>query len=132
MSYEQQLVNESRERKTRFGLIHSPVVKRNPFRIGEESFPGPKVNCEAILKAVCRMTMVRKHDILGPWRSKHIVDARWVSAYLMRTYTSASFPSIGRRLGGRDHSGIIHAYKSVKADPTKYQNTINKVMNTLC
>lgn len=42
-------------------------------------------------------------------RNKNIVNARHMYAYLARKYTSHSFPQIGKTLGGRDHSTIIHA-----------------------
>jgi chromosomal replication initiator protein len=35
--------------------------------------------------------------------------------YLCRRYTQASFPTIGDRFGGRDHSTVIHAARVIEA-----------------
>ena len=47
---------------------------------------------------------------------------RQVAMYLCRRYTDASYPTIGERFGGRDHSTAIHAAQVVeqriKDDPT--------------
>jgi chromosomal replication initiator protein len=36
--------------------------------------------------------------------------------YILREDFSISFPSIGEKLGGRDHTTVIHSYEKVKED----------------
>ncbi len=54
--------------------------------------------------------------------------------YLCRRYTHASFPTIGDRFGGRDHSTVIHAAQVVgeriKQDPT-FRATIERLERML-
>lgn len=47
-------------------------------------------------------------ELSGPDRSRHTVHARQVAAYLLRK-GGLSFPAIGRALGGRDHTTVMHA-----------------------
>jgi chromosomal replication initiator protein len=54
--------------------------------------------------------------------------------YLCRKHTEFSFPAIGDKFGGRDHSTVIHASKTIerriKEDP-HMQNTIEKLERSL-
>src|SRR5262245_47675833 len=61
--------------------------------------------------------------------SRMISYPRQVAMYLCRKYTETSFPAIGDKFGGRDHSTVIHASKTIekkiKEDPYM-QTTIEK------
>jgi chromosomal replication initiator protein len=54
--------------------------------------------------------------------------------YLSRKHTATSFPAIGSKFGGRDHSTVIHAAKTIerklKEDP-QMQSTIEKLEKNL-
>jgi chromosomal replication initiator protein len=54
--------------------------------------------------------------------------------YLCRKHTENSFPAIGDKFGGRDHSTVIHASKTIEQrikDDPHMQNTIEKLERTL-
>jgi len=68
---------------------------------------------EAIQAAVCDHYQIRLGDILSQKRTRDIVMPRQVGMYLARKLTSASFPAIGERFGGRDHSTVIHAHDTI-------------------
>ena len=42
--------------------------------------------------------------------------------YLLREDTKASFPDIGSRLGGKDHSTVIHAYRKIVEEVENNEN----------
>jgi chromosomal replication initiator protein len=48
-------------------------------------------------------------------QSKDIVAARQMAMYLAREETNASLPQIGRALGGRDHTTVLHGYQKIRA-----------------
>jgi len=39
---------------------------------------------------------------------------RQICMYLCRTLTKASFPEIGSKFGGKDHSTVIHAFRQIE------------------
>jgi chromosomal replication initiator protein len=80
------------------------------------------ITIESIQKAVCEFFSVRPADLRSKRRTRAVAVPRQVAMYLCRRYTDASFPTIGERFGGRDHSTAIHAVQVVeqriKDDPT--------------
>src|SRR3546814_7947784 len=48
-------------------------------------------------------------------RVRAIARPRQVAMYLAKELTPRSYPEIGRRFGGRDHSTVIHAVRTVEA-----------------
>ena len=47
-------------------------------------------------------------------RSRDIARPRQVAMYLAKNLTSLSYPEIGRQFGGRDHTTVMHAVKTVE------------------
>jgi chromosomal replication initiator protein len=64
-----------------------------------------------ILSEVSQKRGIPVADIVGPWRRQDLVEARHEAAYRMRTETMMSFPLIGRAIGGRDHTTVLHGYR---------------------
>lgn len=55
-------------------------------------------------------------NILGHSRTKNMVEPRHIAIWLARQLIPlASLPEIGRRLGGRDHTTILHACRKISA-----------------
>jgi hypothetical protein len=50
-------------------------------------------------------------DLKGERRTQELVRKRQLTMWMMRRFCGASFPTIGRRLGGRDHTTALHACK---------------------
>ncbi len=72
------------------------------------------VTIESIQKLVCEFFHVRPNELRSRKRTRSVVLPRQVAMYLCRHYTEASFPVIGDRFGGRDHSTVIHAARVVE------------------
>src|SRR5579862_1344619 len=72
------------------------------------------ITIESIQKAVCEYYRIRPNDLRSKKRARTVVQPRQVAMYLCRRYTDASFPVIGDRFGGRDHSTVIHAAQVVE------------------
>jgi chromosomal replication initiator protein len=66
---------------------------------------------EIIIRTVSAFTGISVRDIRSDRRQAPIVRARFIAVHLCREFTSASLPVIGRMLGGRDHTTIIHALR---------------------
>ncbi|HEX5441864.1 MAG TPA: helix-turn-helix domain-containing protein, partial [Ktedonobacterales bacterium] len=61
-----------------------------------------------VLAAVARHFAVTVDDLRGKSRNHQIAWARQVAMHLLREETDASLFAIGRQLGGRDHTTIMH------------------------
>jgi len=53
-------------------------------------------------------------ELVARTRRREVVFARQVAMYLCRDILSASYPSIARAFGGKDHSTVIHAYEKIR------------------
>ncbi|NVB37882.1 chromosomal replication initiator protein DnaA [Pseudenhygromyxa sp. WMMC2535] len=70
---------------------------------------------DTIQKAVAGFYSVRISDLKGKRRHRGISRPRMIAMYLCRQLTKASFPEIGMRFGGKDHSTVINACKRIEA-----------------
>jgi chromosomal replication initiator protein len=72
-----------------------------------------RLTCDGILKATAQHFDVKIPDLKSSKRARAIALPRQIAMYLCRKLTSASYPEIGRALGGRDHTTAINAFKRV-------------------
>jgi len=92
------------------------------------------ITIEEIQKVVAVNFNVKVADLKSPKRLKILVLPRQIAMYLARQLTSCSYPEIGERFGGKDHSTIIHAIKKMEKQMEQdYQlrSTINSIKNSL-
>ena len=92
--------------------------------------PGDKkeVTPEFIIEVVADHFNLTPLDIVSQRRNKEIVYPRQIAMYLCRNMTDTGLQNIGKSLGGRDHTTILHGIDKITADlegnPT-LQNTID-------
>ncbi len=101
-----QLTNTKPTLESAKGLLSSIV--RSPKRSA--------ITSKQILLAVSEYFDVSKEDIIGSSRKKQLVVPRQIAMYIMREEISASYPSIGSDIGGRDHTTAMHAYNKIKKE----------------
>ncbi|MFC1617978.1 chromosomal replication initiator protein DnaA [Patescibacteria group bacterium] len=77
------------------------------------------VSLKQIVETVTNFYDLDDSDLRGTSRKKEIVNPRQVAMFLMREEISASFPSIGGELGGRDHTTAMHACDKIKGEVDK-------------
>ena len=53
-------------------------------------------------------------ELRGRSRQRHLVEARQVAMYALREGTDLSLPAIGRALGGRDHTTVMHGLERIR------------------
>jgi chromosomal replication initiator protein len=85
------------------------VLKRILKRIEKE-----EVTIEEIIKTIAAKLNVKVSDIKSQKKNKNLVFARQMAMYLARKLTALSFPDIGEKIGGRDHSTVIYANNKMK------------------
>lgn len=67
-----------------------------------------------IQQAVAARFHLRVADLRGVRRYPAVSGPRAIGMYLARTLLGLSFPEIGLRFGGKDHSSVMHACKRVR------------------
>jgi chromosomal replication initiator protein len=72
-----------------------------------------KIDTAEIVSAVCKYFSITKEEILSGKRKKELVLPRQIAIYLIREQTTKSLPEIGKIMGGKDHTTIMHAEKKI-------------------
>jgi chromosomal replication initiator protein len=90
----------------------------------------PKIKHEltpdAILKLVALQFNVRTTDLKSDKRVRKLSFPRQICMYLLRKHLLMSFPEIGRFMGGKDHTTVLHGVSKIaeaqKNDPEVLNN----------
>jgi len=77
------------------------------------SSPKKMTNYKNILKAVAEFYDIKPSDLINRSRKKELVYPRQISMYLIREELNGSYPFIGEKLGGRDHTTVMYAYQKI-------------------
>jgi chromosomal replication initiator protein len=85
---------------------------------------------ESIQREVAAYFDVKLHDLKGPKRHRAIAHPRMVAMFLARKLTNMSFPEIGSRFGGKDHSTVISAVRKIERLCTE-DPTVRSVVGTI-
>lgn len=67
-----------------------------------------------IVREVCEQFGLSKDALLSKSKSNSIVRPRWVVMYLAKTLLKRSYPDIGERLGGKDHTTVLHGVREME------------------
>ncbi|MDI6602494.1 MAG: chromosomal replication initiator protein DnaA [Patescibacteria group bacterium] len=94
------------------------------------STPSKVVSIKKIIQAVVEFYDLKEKEILSSSRKKEIVKPRQIAMYLLREELKSSFPFIGRRFGGKDHTTAIHAYKKIIKELEK-NNQLEEELNLI-
>jgi chromosomal replication initiator protein len=78
--------------------------------------PKKNVSVKDVVKIVSDFYNIDEASIYNKTRRKEVVKPRQVAMYLLREDFNISFPSIGDKMGGRDHTTVIHSYEKIKVD----------------
>lgn len=66
-----------------------------------------------IVKTVAEFYNQSQNDLCSGRRAARYIRPRHIAMALAKRLTSASYPQIGRALGGRDHTTIIHGVRKI-------------------
>jgi len=92
----------------------------------------PSIN--RVQEVVARRWGVTPEGLQSKARTKRLTVPRQIAMYLARKLTSASFPDIGEKIGGRDHSTVIYANNKIKKNlesNPKLKQVIEEIEETL-
>ena len=73
-----------------------------------------EITVEMIQKHVADHFRIKVSELKSDKRIKTLVVPRQIAIYICRELTKASYPEIGEKFGGKDHSTIIHSVKKIE------------------
>ncbi|ACM18379.1 chromosomal replication initiator protein DnaA [Geotalea daltonii FRC-32] len=92
------------------------------------------ITVEMIQKHVADHFKIKVSELKSDKRLKTFVIPRQIAIYISRELTKASYPEIGERFGGKDHSTIIHSVKKIEKqmeNDLEIKNTVEKMKKEL-
>jgi len=109
------------------GIINSIVVQTelkkrelnfNEIRdlIKNNTKPKKTLSYKEVIKIISDFYKINEESIYEKTRKKEIIKPRQIIMYILREDFSISYPSIGEKLGGRDHTTVIHSCEKIKND----------------
>ncbi|GAB4061291.1 chromosomal replication initiator protein DnaA [Uliginosibacterium sediminicola] len=72
-----------------------------------------QLTIEVIQKTVADYYKLKLAELLSPKRTRNIARPRQIAMYLAKELTPASLPAIGEGFGGRDHTTVLHACRTI-------------------
>jgi len=88
------------------------------------------LSIEDIMKVIAGKLNIKVSDIKSHNKNKNLVLARQIAMYLSRKHTNYSFPDIGQKIGGRDHSTVIYANNKI-ANTIKTDDKLKKLVKEI-
>lgn len=78
--------------------------------------PKKNVSVKDVVKIISDFYSIDENSVYEKTRRKEIVRARQMVMYILREDFNVSYPLIGQKLGGKDHTTVIHSFSKVKND----------------
>ena len=107
-------------------IIARSKIKKRPLSLPEvkeilikNEKPRKTLSSQHIIRKIAQFYEVPEKNLFEKTRRKEVVKPRQIAMYLMREDFNGSFPYIGKKFGGRDHTTAIHAYTKILNDLKK-------------
>ncbi len=99
-------------------LMKNGVITLDDIKLIVKGNSKPKsmASFKDVIKVVAGFYNIDEKDIYEKTRRKEVVKPRQVVMYLLREDFSASYPLIGKKIGGRDHTTVMHSYEKMRED----------------
>lgn len=97
-------------------LTNSPITIDFARQVLQNVVKGKEkeVSIESVQKAVCKYFGIRVADLTSKRRTQLVAFPRQVAMFLSRKLAGASYPMIGMRFGGKDHTTALYACNSIE------------------
>ncbi len=86
-----------------------------------------RIDFQKLTKVVAEFYNLSQKDLLSNSRKKEIVRPRQIAMYLLREEVKYSFPQIGKKFGGKDHTTAIYAYEKIAKDLEKNEDLAEEI-----
>ncbi len=107
------IVLQCQVKKRSLTVAEAKALIKNSMR------PQKNLSVKDVVQTVASFYNIEEHLVYEKTRRKDIVKPRQIAMYILREDFATSYPSIGEKFGGRDHTTVIHAYEKIKKDLKK-------------
>jgi chromosomal replication initiator protein len=108
-----------------------PAAKEIDQLLEEMARPNLKhLNPKQIIKIVGDFYDLNETQIMKKSRSKELVKPRQIIMYLLREILKMSYPNIGEKMGGKDHTTVIHACDKIERE-ISYNSNLSQEISTI-
>ena len=93
-----------------------------------------QINVQQIVQMVALTMKVKEKAIVGKGRSMEVAFARQLAMFVSKKLINTSLANIGKQIGKRDHSTVIHACKTIEIkmqEDKSIKSLIEKIENNL-
>ena len=97
-------------RLSSLGLDETQALLGSALRGGPER----RITVDEIQKTVAEHFTLKQADLLSERRTRSVARPRQIAMYLCKQHTTRSYPDIGRRFGGRDHTTVLHGVRKIE------------------
>ena len=100
------------------------------YLVKNSSQPKKNISPQQVVKIVADFYNIEENSIYQKTRRKEVIRPRQMTMYILREDLSISYPSIGQKLGGRDHTTVIHSCEKIKNE-LKSNNALSQELEQL-
>jgi len=86
-----------------------------------------KTSYKTIVKTVSEFYDIKEEELINQSRKREIVLPRQICMYLMREEMKSSYPFIGEKFGGRDHTTVMHACDKIGREIQNNENMVEEL-----
>ncbi|MEK7460472.1 MAG: chromosomal replication initiator protein DnaA [Patescibacteria group bacterium] len=86
-----------------------------PF-IKNTSKPKKLLSVKDVVKVICGFYNIEEDHLYEKTRRKEVLKPRQIAMFILREDFNISYPTIGQKLGGRDHTTVMHSCDKIKTD----------------
>ena len=114
-------------------LCHAQLKNREITMIDVRNYiknnikPKKTIAVKDVVRIVSDFYNIKEDSIYEKTRHKEVIRPRQIVMYLLREDFNISYPSIGQKLGGRDHTTVIHSCEKIKTDIKEDQSLLEEV-----
>lgn len=120
------------------GIVNAVVcqtqLKNRPLSLNEikgliknSTKPKKNISIKDVIKIIADFYNIPEESVYDKTRKKEVVKPRQIIMYILREDLNISFPSIGDKMGGRDHTTVIHSCEKVKEDLKTDPNLMSEI-----
>lgn len=101
---------------SRLSSVPLDVAAAKKIITDHASAPKKFISAKKIIKAIAEFYDIEERDLVNRSRKKDFVRPRQIAMFLIRDELKSSYPSIGDKFGGRDHTTAIHSCEKVEQE----------------